>query len=72
MLDKKEPLDWKFTQIFGDKTIAAQVNEEDIISALQFDSTGNYLSLGDKAGRLIIFETCLPRKERPRCSITST
>jgi serine/threonine-protein phosphatase 2A regulatory subunit B len=32
------------------------VSEEDIISAIQFDRTGKYLSLGDKAGRLIVFE----------------
>lgn len=66
MVDKKEPLDWKFTQIFGDKTIAAQLNDEDIISALQFDSTGNYLSLGDKAGRLIIFENMSPPKGKTK------
>jgi len=51
-----KPLDWRFTQVFGDKSTAEQVADEDIISAISFDLSGNYLSLGDKAGRLIIFE----------------
>lgn len=35
--------DWKFTQVFGDKNTAQQVADEDIISAIAFDTTGmNY------------------------------
>lgn len=49
-------LEWKFTQVFGDAATAEKVNEEDVISAMGFDHTGNYLALGDKAGRLIIFQ----------------
>ncbi|KRX11177.1 WD40-repeat-containing domain [Pseudocohnilembus persalinus] len=49
-------IDWKFTQVFGDKASSEKVQEEDIISAIQFDNTGKYLSLGDRAGRLIVFE----------------
>jgi serine/threonine-protein phosphatase 2A regulatory subunit B len=49
-------LDWKFTQVFGDKNTASQVADEDVISAMAFDTTGNYISLGDKAGRLIVFQ----------------
>ncbi len=49
-------LDWKFLQVFGDKTVVEKVSEEDIISAISFDKTGRFLSLGDRAGRLIIFE----------------
>lgn len=49
-------LDWKFLQVFGDKAAVDKVSEEDIISAISFDKTGRYLSLGDRAGRLIIFE----------------
>lgn len=47
-MNKKQ--EWKFTQVFGDALTAEKVNEEDIISAMQFDPTGNYLALGDKAG----------------------
>ena len=49
-------LDWKATQVFGDKISVDKVQEEDIISAISFDKSGNYISLGDRAGRLIIFE----------------
>lgn len=50
-------LDWKFSQVFGDKTTSEQIHDEDIITAIEFDPTGKYLSLGDKAGRLIIFDS---------------
>lgn len=52
--DKK--LEWKLDQVFGDKTTSEQIHDEDIITALEFDTTGKYLSLGDQAGRLIIFD----------------
>jgi len=48
--------EWKFAQVFGDRTTAEQIHDEDIITALEFDTTGKYLSLGDQAGRLIIFD----------------
>lgn len=28
----------------------------DIISAVEFDSSGNYLATGDKGGRVVLFE----------------
>lgn len=40
-------IEWKFTQVFGDAMTAEKVNEEDIITAMDFDKTGNYLALGD-------------------------
>lgn len=42
--------------MFGDKASSDNVSDEDIISAIAFDKTGKYLSLGDRAGRLIVFE----------------
>jgi len=62
-VDRK--VDWKFSQLFGDKTPSEQIHEEDIITAIEFDPTGKYLSLGDKAGRLIVFETPEPGKNKP-------
>lgn len=56
MVEKSSGSDYKLTQVFGDKTSADRVSEEDIISAVRFDQTGKYLSLGDRAGRLIIFD----------------
>ena len=49
-------LNWQFSQIFGDENTEKECTDEDVISAIQFDRSGEYLSLGDKAGRLIIFQ----------------
>jgi hypothetical protein len=32
------------------------VQSADIISTVEFDSTGNYLATGDKGGRVVLFE----------------
>ena len=47
---------YKFTQLFGYKGPNEKILEEDIISAMKFDKSGKFLALGDKAGRIIIFE----------------
>jgi hypothetical protein len=36
-------LDWKFTQVFGDRNTAMQVADEDVVSAMSFDTTGTIL-----------------------------
>lgn len=55
---------WKFTQVFGDKFSADKVANEDIISALNFDKSGDYLTVGDRAGRLILFQRNLHTKSK--------
>ena len=55
---------WKFTQVFGDKFSADKVANEDIISALAFDKSGDYLTVGDRAGRLILFQRNLHTKSK--------
>ncbi|KAI8812096.1 protein phosphatase 2A regulatory subunit PR55 [Cladochytrium replicatum] len=47
---------WKFAQCFGDKGDVEEVTEADIISAVEFDETGDYLATGDKGGRVVLFE----------------
>ncbi|RCI04108.1 protein phosphatase 2A regulatory subunit cdc55 [Rhizopus stolonifer] len=47
---------WKFAQCFGDKGESDDITEADIISAVEFDHTGNYLATGDKGGRVVLFE----------------
>lgn len=47
---------WKFAQCFGDKGEVEDVTEADIISAVEFDSTGDYLATGDRGGRVVLFE----------------
>ncbi|CAD6623463.1 XXYS1_4_G0033810.mRNA.1.CDS.1 [Saccharomyces cerevisiae] len=47
--------DFKFSQCFGDKADIV-VTEADLITAVEFDYTGNYLATGDKGGRVVLFE----------------
>ncbi|KAI8999236.1 protein phosphatase 2A regulatory subunit PR55 [Gaertneriomyces semiglobifer] len=47
---------WRFAQCFGDKQDVEEVTEADIISAVEFDETGDYLATGDKGGRVVLFE----------------
>jgi serine/threonine-protein phosphatase 2A regulatory subunit B len=47
---------YKFAQLFGYKGPNEKIMEEDIISSIKFDKSGKFLALGDKAGRVIIFE----------------
>ncbi|KAF7370068.1 Protein phosphatase PP2A regulatory subunit B [Mycena sanguinolenta] len=47
---------WRFAQAFGDKGDIEEITEADIISAVSFDATGNFLATGDKGGRVVLFE----------------
>jgi hypothetical protein len=42
-----------------------ETNAADIISAVEFDHTGDYLATGDRGGRVVLFE----RNEGVRISI---
>ncbi|KAG1116408.1 hypothetical protein G6F42_013701 [Rhizopus arrhizus] len=46
----------KFAKCFGDKGESDDITEADIISAVEFDHTGDYLATGDKGGRVVLFE----------------
>lgn len=50
------PLEWKFSQVFGERTVGEEVQEVDIISAIEFDKTGDHLATGDRGGRVVLFE----------------
>ena len=45
-----------FTQVFGSINDHEKLIEEDIISVLKFDKGSKHLYVGDKAGRIIVFE----------------
>ncbi|KAM7507546.1 hypothetical protein LguiA_017999 [Lonicera macranthoides] len=51
-----EPLEWKFSQVFGERSAGEEVQEVDIISAIEFDKTGDHLATGDRGGRVVLFE----------------
>ncbi|KAL5725066.1 Serine/threonine protein phosphatase 2A 55 kDa regulatory subunit B beta isoform [Ranunculus cassubicifolius] len=50
------PLEWNFSQVFGERSPEEQVQDVDIISTIDFDKTGDYLATGDRGGRVVIFE----------------
>ncbi|XP_074575196.1 serine/threonine protein phosphatase 2A 55 kDa regulatory subunit B beta isoform-like isoform X1 [Curcuma longa] len=50
------PLDWKFSQVFGERMAGEDVQEVDIISAIEFDKSGDHLATGDRGGRVVLFE----------------
>ncbi|XP_038700682.1 serine/threonine protein phosphatase 2A 55 kDa regulatory subunit B beta isoform-like isoform X2 [Tripterygium wilfordii] len=51
-----QTLKWKFSQVFGERTVGEEVQEVDIISAIEFDRTGDHLATGDRGGRVVLFE----------------
>ncbi|CAN0890343.1 Serine/threonine protein phosphatase 2A 55 kDa regulatory subunit B beta isoform [Linum grandiflorum] len=51
------PLQWKFSQVFGEKVAGEDVQNVDLISAIEFDKSGRHLAVGDRGGRVIIFES---------------
>ncbi|KAI4331269.1 hypothetical protein MLD38_029470 [Melastoma candidum] len=50
------PLEWKFAQVFGERTAGEEIQEVDIISAIEFDKSGDHLATGDRGGRVVLFE----------------
>ncbi|WIA11306.1 hypothetical protein OEZ85_011429 [Tetradesmus obliquus] len=54
--DQSPPVEWQFLQCFGERTPGEEVQEADVISAVEFDSDGSYLATGDKGGRVVLFE----------------
>lgn len=57
------PVEWQFLQCFGERTPGEEVQDADVISAVEFDADGSYLATGDKGGRVVLFEkvSTLPR-----------
>ncbi|XP_024015460.1 serine/threonine protein phosphatase 2A 55 kDa regulatory subunit B alpha isoform isoform X1 [Eutrema salsugineum] len=60
--DLPPPLDWRFSQVFGERSAGEEVQEAgvssavDIISAIEFDKSGDHLATGDRGGRVVLFE----------------
>lgn len=56
--DKKrpeDPLNWVYLSGLGDKELE-KVTDSDVLTAIQFDQSGEFLAVGDKGGRVIIFQ----------------
>lgn len=51
-------MDWQFAQSFGtEESEEHGFCEDDIFTALDFDHSGRFIALGDKAGRITVFES---------------
>lgn len=51
-----DPLEWQFLQCFGERSPGEEIQEADIISAVEFDHDGQHLATGDRGGRVVLFE----------------
>eukprot|EP00193_Tetraselmis_chui_P002242 CAMPEP_0177763542 /NCGR_PEP_ID=MMETSP0491_2-20121128/6927_1 /TAXON_ID=63592 /ORGANISM="Tetraselmis chuii, Strain PLY429" /LENGTH=511 /DNA_ID=CAMNT_0019279657 /DNA_START=495 /DNA_END=2028 /DNA_ORIENTATION=+ len=51
-----QQLEWQFLQCFGERQANEEIQEADIISAIEFDHTGQHLATGDRGGRVVLFE----------------
>ncbi|CAM9170247.1 unnamed protein product, partial [Choristocarpus tenellus] len=56
--------EFKLSQCFGDCSSEKEVTEADILSAVNFDSTGEYLATGDRGGRVVIFKKSSAGKQK--------
>ncbi|KAB2044577.1 hypothetical protein ES319_D01G101200v1 [Gossypium barbadense] len=51
-----QPLEWKFSQVFGERTAGEEIHDVNIISAIEFNRTGDHLATRDRGGRVVLFE----------------
>src|SRR3990167_6010425 len=47
--------DWRGTQVLGSEAIG-EVEEEDLVTAMGYSMDGTHLAVGDKGGRIVVFE----------------
>ena len=48
-------LEWQFGQVFGERSPGEDIQDADIISAVEFDAAGEFLATGDHGGRVVPF-----------------
>lgn len=60
-----QPSEWHFLQCFGERTPGEDIQEADIISAVEFDHDGLHLATGDRGGRVVLFERVNPHARVP-------
>ncbi|KAG1675988.1 hypothetical protein FOA52_014232 [Chlamydomonas sp. UWO 241] len=56
--------EWQFLQCFGERTPGEEIQEADVISAVEFDDNGMHLATGDRGGRVVLFERVSPEVPR--------
>jgi len=58
-MSSHEHFEWKFSQVFGEPNPSKtpiDVTDVDIVSAIEFDDTGEFIAAGDRGGRVVIFK----------------
>ena len=50
----QEAMQWVYVNGLGERDMN-NVSDTDILTAMNFDSSGEYLAVGDKGGRVIVF-----------------
>jgi len=50
-----DSLNWVYINGLGERN-ESNISKSDILSAIAFDKTGNYLAVGDHGGRVIVFK----------------
>ncbi|KAL2340920.1 hypothetical protein Fmac_008860 [Flemingia macrophylla] len=50
------PLHWKFSQVLGQRLPDEPLHNDDVVTAIAFEKRGDYLAVGDRGGRVVIFE----------------
>ncbi|XP_024315072.1 serine/threonine protein phosphatase 2A 55 kDa regulatory subunit B alpha isoform isoform X3 [Brachypodium distachyon] len=60
------PLEWRFSQVFGERGAGEDVQDVDIISTIEFNKSGHHLATGDRGGRVVLFERTDAKDDAPR------
>lgn len=53
-MSASDNLEWKFSQVFGEGRNS--VDDVSDVSAIEFDDTGDFIAVGDRGGRIVLFE----------------
>lgn len=59
--DAPEPITWVYSNGLGERD-PSNITDHDVLTAINFDCHGEYLSVGDKGGRVIIFKRIRNKK----------
>jgi serine/threonine-protein phosphatase 2A regulatory subunit B len=55
-------INWVYANGLGERD-PASITDHDVLTAINFDKTGEFLSVGDKGGRVIIFKRIRSKKK---------
>ncbi|XP_029129911.1 serine/threonine protein phosphatase 2A 55 kDa regulatory subunit B beta isoform isoform X5 [Cajanus cajan] len=50
------PLRWNFSQVLGQRLPDEPLQNDDVVTTVAFEKRGDYLAVGDRGGRVVIFE----------------